>query len=279
MQPFCSKKGNRCDHNKNNFKRPSFLRNAKRRPHVLEEAKRRISDAILDNFKYPELTRLFYHSAADGGSGRHRRSERIEGIFSLALPTLLQTLNLHRMACGAYNNRNEFQFFNYAYLQDKSDQNSSRFKREMAILQKEEFIKVTTRREPNNDGTWRTIEVRIEFTDRIFEILDLMSEFLADREYTSIKFFKKQSKINQKKAKDDFYRVQKFNKSNKPKKIGCQDLSVAVKNVAQTFTKPIMPIKSNNGVEIRDKIRSLVDKGISVKDAIAAVKQQYPPPH
>lgn len=271
--------GNRCDHDKNNFKRPDFLRNAKRRPHVLEESKRRITSAIHDNFRYSEFTGLFYHSAADNKSGRHRRSESVEGILSLALPTLLQTLNLHRMACGFYDNRNQFHYFNYAYLQDKSDQNSSRFKREMAILQAEKIIKVITTRKSNNDGTWRTTSVQIEFTDKIFQMLDLMDDFLRDRETIAIRFHEKQSRLDNNRAKREFYRKKTF-PDKKPSYLKKQtSITVAKQEVSlQSCIKRASVPQSGRGYAIKQRMEQLKHQGFTPIQIMDFLKKEFPPP-
>ena len=271
--------GNRCDHDKNNFKRPNFLRDAKRRPHSLEEAKRRIDQSIDDNFRYPELAGLFYHSAADSGSGRHRRSERIEGIFSLALPTLLQTLNIHRMACGFYDNRNVFHYYDYAYLQDKSDQNSSRFKREMAILQEEKIIKVNTTRQQNNDGSWRTTSVQIEFTDKIFHMLDLIDDFLRDRETIAIKFHEKQSRLDNNKAKRDFYRKKTFPDKKPPYLKKQSSFERAKPEVSlQSCIKRVPTPQAGRGYAIKARMDQLKHQGFTPVQIMDFLKKEFPPP-
>lgn len=273
-QPFV--KGNRCDHDKNNFKKPAFHGVSKRRPHVLEEAKRRIYTSISDHFRYPMYSGLFYHQDQTGrANGRQIRSERIEGVHSLALPTLLQTLNLYRMACGHYDSGNKFHHYNYAYLESQTDQSAARVKREMALLQERGVIKVNTIREQNNDGSWRTTRVEIEFTDKIFEMLDLLPEFLADRETSSIKFHEKQIRLDKNRAKKDLYRKTSFRPD--PKVVN--NHSKGLQSLTTKLTKPYKPTENGRGVKIRDAIQNLVAKGVSLPDAMETVKKLFPPPH
>lgn len=280
-QSQISQKGNRCGHDKNSFKRPEVFGRAKKRPHVLEEAKRRIYAGISDHFRFPAFSGLFYHQDQDGkGNGRHIRSERIEGTHSLTLPILLQHIDLYRMACGHYDNRNQFRFYNYAFIENATDQSSIRVKREMKLLQDRGIIKVITLREQNNDGSWRTPEVRIEFTDKIFEMLELMPEFLKDRETSAIKFHAKQARLDKNQKKREFYRKTSFTppSTGKTSKIS-PTLSPSVQYLAKSVVRGIPQSKPGNGVEVRDKINALVRQGLSVKDAMEIVKQQYPPKH
>lgn len=266
-------KGNRCDHDKNNFKKPTFHGISKRRPHVLEEAKRRIDASVSDHFRYPMYSGLFYHQDETGkANGRQIRSERIEGVHSLALPTLLQTLNLHRMACGYYDNRNEFHFYNYAYIEKTTDQSSIRIKREMRLLQDRGVIKVNPVKEPNNDGSYRTIRVEIEFTDKIFEMLDLLPEFLKDRETSSIKFHEKQERLDRNRQRKSLYRKPSFTSSKRQAK-----QEVGLKSLTDKLIMKTHKVDKGRGLEIRNRINDLIARGMSVADAMEAVKQQYPP--
>lgn len=283
--------GNKCGHDKNSFKKPNYPSNHKRRPHCLEEGKRRLELAILHPFRYPDATGLFFHRNADRPEGREqardmprsnrrRRSEGVEGIFSLALPTLLHTLNLHKMACGFYDSGQNFHYYDYHQLQEISGQTIVRFKREMKFLQDNEIVKVSTIREMTHDGVWRTKETRIEFTDKIFFILGLMSEFLRDRETLAIKFYKKQSNIEKNQKKRDFYRKTSFSASKIIKKdkinpTSTQKLQTSIKGLIRR----VAPESAGNGVEVRDRINALVRQGVSIKDAMEIVKQQYPPKH
>jgi hypothetical protein len=267
------RKGNRCDHDKNNFKRPHFFRDAKRRPHVLEEAKRRIEASIFDHFRYPAYSGLFYHQHENGQTpnGRHIRSERVEGVHSLVLPTLIQSLDLHRMACGYYDNRNKFHFKNYVYLQKQTDQNTIRIKREMAFLQKRGLIKVNTKKEKNTQGQWRTTNVEIEFTDKIFEILDLMNEFLEGREERSLKFYKRQATLDSNQRKREIYRKRAFNKVVKK---GTQGLQ----RVAHKLTNPYPPKQPSRGLEFKNAYANLIHAGLTPQQAIEAIKKKYSSP-
>jgi hypothetical protein len=270
-------KGNRCDHDKNNFKRPSVLRDAKRRPHVLEEAKRRVYDSINDNFRYPEFAGLFFHKAESPSekSSRRRRSERVEGIFSLALPFLLHSLNLQRMACGFYDNRNNFIPYDYSYLENKTEQSSSRIKREMAILQSEEIIKVNTQRELTQDGVWRTKSVTIEFTDKIFRMLDLIPEFLQDRETSAIKFHEKQSRLDKNRQKKENFRKPFFSSTIKKAKQEVGNIG----GIANKIGKPIPKPTRGRGQEIKELYGNLIARGSTPQEAAEIIRTKYPPPH
>lgn len=269
------KQGNRCDHDKNRFKRPRFHEKAKKRPHSLEEAKRRIAASISDNFRYPMFAGLFYHKDEAGKpNGRHIRSERIEGIHGLALPTLLQTLNLHRMACGYYDSHNRFHHYNYAYIENQTEQSSIRVKREMRQLQEAGIIRVSTVKEKNNDGSWRTKSVQIEFTDKIFEMLELMDEFLKDRETIALKFHARQAQIDKKRKKKEIYRKQSF----KPRHVDNRP-ALSCQSIARKLTIPSRGSNSGRGEEIRSAYNTLLSQGRSPQEAAEILRNKYPPPH
>lgn len=263
------KQGNGCNHDKNNFRRPDFTGNGKRRPHVIEEAKRRIEQAVSDIFMFSEFTRVFYHPLKNE-RGRRRRSESVEGTFCLALPMLIHGLNLSRMECGFYKNDNEFHSYDYAYLVNKTNQNYSRIKREMKLLQELGIIKVISTREKTADGAWRTKNVRIEFTDRIFQMLELMDEYLRDRETSDKMFHGKQSRLETERKRLERFRKPYF-KSKPYQAKGLQSLP-------EKLTKrPAMVVKGQ-GLEIREQLNDLVRKGMSVPQAIEALKKLKPPP-
>ncbi len=278
------KGGNRCDHDKNNFKKPAFHGVSKRRPHVLEEAKRRIDTAVSYHFRYPMYSGLFYHQDQDGkANGRQIRSERVEGVHSLALPTLLQTLNLHRMACGHYDNRNQFHYYNYAYLESQTNQSSIRIKREMKLLQDRGVIKVNSIKEMNDDGSWRTISVQIEFTDKIFEMLELIPEFLKDRETSAIKFHDKQARLDKNQKKRDIYRKPAFTPPRSPK---TDKINQTLQPQLQTLTKGMcrltkrpQAVDKGRGMEIRDLYQRLTSQGCTPAEAAEIIRTKYPPPH
>lgn len=273
-------RGNKCGHDKNTFKRPAFHGKAKRRPHSIEEGKRRIDAALNDHFRYPEFSGLFYHQDNDGlPNGKRIRSERREGVHGLALPTLLQSLNLHRMACGHYDNQNQFRFYDYGYLQNQTDQASIRVKREMKLLQDRGVIKVNTRREQNPcTGKWRTIGVSIEFTDKIFQLLDLMPEFLQDREKISGKFYDKEKRKEKKLRKQDIYRKPNFkpSKSGAKPEVGLQSLT---QKLTMNHRKVDKPQSNPRAVQMQKLYGTLVSKGYTPQAAIELIKKTYPPPN
>lgn len=271
--------GNKCGHDKNSFKKPEFLKKGGRRPHCLEEAKRRIELAIQNNFQFESLKEIFYHKAGSTSetgnrraTSRKRRSESVEGIFSLALPMLLQTLNLHKMACGHYDNRQHFHFYDYTYIQNGTDQNSSRVKREMAVLQFHGIINVNTIRELTNDGVFRTVGVQIEFTDKIFSMLNLMDEFLDDRETSMKMFHEKKAKLDKKRQKKSIYRKPSF--SSKDKK-----LTKGLQSLTEKLTNPYKPQQSGRGREINALYTKLLAEGYTAPEAAEIIRKTYPPPN
>jgi hypothetical protein len=273
-----SRKGNRCGHNKDSFKRPKIFREAKRRPYVIEEAKRRVYAALEHNFRFTAFSGLFYHQDENGkGTGRKIRTERVEGTHSLTLPVLLHHLDIHRMACGHYDNRNEFRYYNYAFLENATDQNAIRIKREMKLLKERGILEVVTLREQNNDGSYRTKEVRIEFTDKIFEMLELLPEFLLAREEKAIKFHEKQARLNNNQKKREIYRKTAKFKSKQPKTPN-QNPTLSSK-LQSCIKRPPSDSNAGSGIAIRDKINNLVAKGFSVKDAMELIRNGQAPPH
>jgi hypothetical protein len=271
-------KGNRCGHDRNNLKQFIPPQNYKRRPHSIEEALRRLKEVEDKPNRYGDVTSLFFHSKDKGG--RKKRSERLEASKRLVLITLLYGLNLQKMVFGYYNNRNEFHYFDYAKIQKLTGLSEIRIKRAMKDLQDQEIVKVNPIKQPNNDGSYRTIRVEIEFTDKIFQMLELMPEFLKDRETSSIKFHEKQASLDKKQKKREFYRKNSFTppKSSKNRNLK-PTLSSGLQTLVKGVVRGIPPSKPGHGVEVRDKINSLVRQGLSIKDAMEIVKQQYPPPN
>jgi len=261
--------GNRCNHDKNNFKFFISPHHYKKRPHTIEEALRRLKEIEHTPHKYGSVVELFFHPKSKGG--RKRRSERREANNRLVLAACINALNLQKMALGYYNNRNEFHYSNYAALSLLAGISQIRFKRSMKDLQQIGILKVFSIRQLNQEGHYRTKEVRIEFTDKIFEMLHLMREFLDDREKACIKFTTKQRNLDKKAQKKEFYRHKSFASSRKTK-------NPIIKDLTKRIIKSIAPVQAGNGIEIREKINALISKGISIKDAIAIVRQQYPPP-
>jgi hypothetical protein len=276
------KVGNRCGHDKNNLKRPNFNKKAKRRPHVLEEAKRRIDQAITNIYAFPEFTQIFYHPLKEE-KGRRRRSESVEGSLCLALPTIIHSLDIHRMSCGFYDNQNKFHYYNFAYIENVTDQNYARVKREMKLLQDYGIIKVQTIREQNNDGSWRTTEVRIDLTDKIFQMLELMPEFLKDRETIAKRFHEKQSRLEKNRKKREIYRKPSITpvKAPNPNKINAT-LQPQLQNLTKrlsALTKRPQAVDKGRGIEIRDKLNLLVSKGYSVAEAVELLRKSQAPPN
>jgi len=267
--------GNRCGHDKHRYKKPLFSNSTARRPHVIEESKRRVQQAFSDIYAYPKFTQVFYHPVNLEGGGRRRRSEAIEGTLSLTLTALLHTLNLQKMACGFYDSGNKFHYYNYAWIEKATDQHAARVKREMKVLQDYGIIKVVTNRQRNSDGSWRTIDVRIEMTDKIFMMLDLEDAFTRDRETISIKFHTKQARLDKNRARRDIYRKPSF---SQPKaRASSKDASIALLT-AQLTRRPSNPIKSGRGQEIKDLYLRLTSQGVSPAEAAEIIRNKYPPP-
>jgi len=273
-EPLQVSKGNRCAHDKNHFKKPSFSGTPRRRPHVIEESKRRIQQSFRDIYHYPEFTQVFYHPI-QRDRGRLRRSESIEGTIALTLSTLLHSLNLQKMAVGFYDSGNEFHYYDYGFIERSTSQHAQRIKREMKLLQEYEIIRVITLREKNHDGSWRTKEVRIEFTDKIFLMLDLVDEYLKDRETISLKFHEKQERLERNRAKKSIYRKSSFAPRKAVNSSPDQIKDLAKSMMTPSYKKPIQ----GRGQAIKELYSNLIAKGVTPKDAADIIRNKYPPPH
>lgn len=275
------KQGNRCAHDKNNLKIPEWYGVDKKRPNIIEEANRRIFSNISNKswFRFPEFSGLLYH-LNDEGKGRKIRSERVEGTYSLALPTLLQHLDIHKMACGHYDNRNIFRYYNYSFIKEKTDQTYVRIKREMKLLQDRGIINVINRCEINEDGEYEHIETRIEFTEKIFEMLDLTEEYLRDRETSCEKFHERQSKIDKNKKRLEVFRKKsKFDQKKLNKKSKTYNSNLQIIHLKSKYNQENHLLKKGNGEQVNWQIQNLVAAGHTIAEAFEIVKSQYPPPH
>jgi hypothetical protein len=273
MQELYIKRGNRCDHDKNNLKQFIPPKNYKIRPHSIEEALRRLKEVEDKPNKYGNVIPLFFHPADKGG--RKRRSERLESTKRLVLAALINTLNLQAMAIGYYNNRNEFHYFGYAKLILLTELNASRLKRAMKDLQDMELVKVVSIREKDEKGRYRTREVKIEFTDKIFQMLHLMDEFLKDRETSAIKFHEKQSRLDKNRQKKENFRKPFFSSTIKKAKQEVGNIG----GIANKIGKPIPKPTRGRGQEIKELYGNLIARGSTPQEAAEIIRTKYPPPH
>ncbi len=277
--------GNRCGHDRNQFKKPTLHGGHKRRPHAIEEAKRRIERSVSNIYAFPELSQIFYHPLKNG-KGRRRRSERIEAALSLTLYVLLHLLNLHRMAAGYYDSANTFRFYNYGLIESLTGLSPIRTKRAMALLQALGFIKTFAIRELNHDGSYRTTQVRIEFTDKIFQALEMMPEFLKDRETASIKFYEKQARLDNNRAKKDFYKKPTFtvpekSRNGKKREKAGSIVEILKSGLAGLTNKlSVKPSKGEkgSGEQRTAELNALVRSGLSIPGAFKILSQKYRAP-
>lgn len=305
-------KGNRCGHNKNKIKvSPVFgeTKLRRRRPHVIEEFGRRVRFVALrlrtgisrrdyeGNQDKPlgalswylslyesDGFRGFLHHLHHNKKNRRRRSECVEATLFLVLATLVFGCNLHEMAYGYHDGANRFHYFDYAKLGKDCMVTESRVKRAMKLLKELELVTVTPYYKTLPTGKIITEYTKIELNEEIFNIFGLHDEYLKDREKSTIKFYKKQERLDHNKARRSFYsQKRKFGTSSKPRNIKevLSSSHTDIKTLSKTVIKSMAPQYDNNhGREVRDRIRRLIDRGMSVKDAMAAAsKQTYPPPN
>jgi len=298
--------GNRCGHDKNKIKvspfyRTSTLRN--RSPHVIEESgkrlafiasqlRTRISQDFIDRGKdkpsgmlswYLSLyedrrfLRLLYDIRDDRPS-RRRRSESLEAALFITLGTLISRCNLYKMAYGYFDQRNRFDYFDYARIVKHSGLTLSRVKRAMKVLQDSGLVKVTPIYKTLNDGAKVTDYTVIELSEEVFFMLGLKNEFLDDRETSSIKFHAKQSRLDKKQAKREMFRKPNFSTSKKKAKP-----EVAIQSLAQrlSINRPKVDKVQPNPIAAPSLklYGTLVAKGYTPQQAIELIKKTYPPPN
>lgn len=174
----------------------------KKTPHVIAEAIRRIIAREKTKSYYHNLLPLFYHppKVKDGNTKKSRkyRSEREESMLNILLPHLLHTLNLRRMACGYYterqNSKSPFTYYTPTYFAKKSGLSRVCVLRCLSILRSLGIVRVKKRVEETVRGI-RTKEIRISFSSKIFKMLHLHTDYLKGRKYTLNKFEKKERAI------------------------------------------------------------------------------------
>lgn len=270
-------KGNRCGHDKHNLLRLIRPENHKRRPHSIEEALRRLEEIDNRPNKYGDVTCLFFHAKDKGG--RKRRSERLEATKRLVLSALLNWLGLQKMVFGYYNNRNEFHYFDYSKIQQVTGLSSIRIKRAIKDLKEQEILKVNIKRDLNPfTGEYRTKNVEIELTDKIFQMLELIPEFLADRDSAAKKFYDKQKRMDKKIRRLDIYRKPNF-RASKP----VAKPEVGIKSLTQKLTMNRLKVDkapvNPQGQQAQKMYSILRAKGYSPQEAIELIKKAYPPPN
>lgn len=252
--------GNRCDHNKNKFKKPKFygqLHVNDRRPHSIHEALRAIDHAEERLRAFPKRSRFYlfenerfaslFYRIGKNGKRRYRRSESIESAIFLALRAIIYSTDLYRMACGFYDNRNQFHFYNYGYLEKETNQSEIRIKRGMAVLQEEGLVKVVKVVETLNDGAIRTKEVRIEVSEDVFNMLGVTDQLLKDRQNRHIKWQERQNRLDAKDKHKNLYKPRPLTErrvDNKSRNVdkgmnkGCQSLANRMRPTYQAVYNP-----------------------------------------
>jgi hypothetical protein len=225
--------GNRCGHDRNNFKKPSFYESTGgvfRRPYTIQESLRRIGCIIgfkrlsgnerrrlhassfrkgdegrngreyrrcMSILQKKESAGLFYHLDKTGELRRKKRSESIEASLSLVVRALLYRFDVHTMAYGYRDGNNKTIYLDYHDLKEDTEVSYSRIKKVMRSLQKEGFITVKRIMKQLDNGNWICIETQIHLTDKIFKWLGLEEQLLKDRRYALAQNFKKQTRIDE----------------------------------------------------------------------------------
>lgn len=206
--------GNRCAHDKTSFKKPCFYANRyklARCPHSIEEALRRIDKAEKKLKDFPNRSRvslfeeekfwkLLYHTGKDGKK-RYRRSERLESTIFLCLRIIIKSCELSKMACGFFNNRNKFIYYDYGFLTEQTGLTMSRVKRAMGVLKHEGMLRTDRIVELLDDGSIRNKEVIISVSEDLFLMLGLEKEFSTDRNKKMLKWNEKHNRMQKEKLR------------------------------------------------------------------------------
>jgi hypothetical protein len=295
-------KGNRCDHDKNHFKKPTFYGSSgyqgkrsysiKRACTVLEDilgfksgraGRRHFSELLRDGdktaqgilqlFEEPKLAKLFHHYDDAGEIDRPIRSERVESAYALVTRTLINGVDLRTMAFGFWDNKaNRQVYFNYDDIAGKTGLTKSRIQRAITLLKEIGLVTVNRVVQTLSDGKIIHKQTQIFLSEDIFALLGLRQEMLEDRRYAMIKWDKEQRKLEDRKKYLDSYR-------KPPSKKVYNNHAQGLQRLTHKMTTPYAPKNAGNGLKIRDAIQTLVSKGVSLPDAIEAVKKLYPPPH
>jgi len=295
--------GNRCGHDKNNFKVPPLFGKTKsgtRLPHSISECGKRLQylasrirggisrkdinreklkptgmlQWFISLYDNPKFLGFLYHCHPLTPS-RKRRSESLEAIIFITLGTIISRLNLYKMAYGFFDGANEFVYFDYARIAKESGISIIRVKRSMKILQASGFFKVIEIKKTLNDGKIINIATQIHATDVVFDFLGLMPEFLKDRETSAIRFHEKQSRLDNNKAKREFYRKKTFpdKKPSYLKKVA-PSLQPSVQNCVKRVSAP----QSGRGYAIKARMEQLKHQGFTPVQIMDFLKKEFPPP-
>ena len=303
-------RGNRCGHRRDKVVLPMFLRKAAKRnkhPLSIEQAIKGVRNAVrwfrssrkkrkglyqtnkLDVQGVQSLERavllfsdervrgLFFHDTETRAS-RKRQRRRSEGLESLVLFTLSALFNyvcLRTMAIGVRHDPRNFTFADYAYIANKTGCSETRIKRAMSILQKMGLVTVKNIIHTLDDGHIITLRTEIYLSEDAFYMLGLKDQFLSDREYAVQKYEQKIRAIEDKERRKEIFKPRPLSYQRQLQKDAKQQDTV--QNLARTLKRPTTPLSPGHGVEIREKIKTLVDRGFSVSEAMEIVRQQSPP--
>jgi hypothetical protein len=214
--------GNRCGHDKKNYRFPTFKANHQRRYHVIEELKRKITQSHLSyDFQSETLGKLYYRA-----NGRKRRSEAKESILTLVLYALIHDCNLHNMQYGQYiHHSNTFNNYDYGYIQKVTGCSEIRIKRSIEVLKFLGWVTVQPIIKELNDGHFITEKVMIILSDDIFKTFGLYEEFLKDRERVSIRFHKRNLIASNNERRKNLYIPRRIMKDKSDIKNPIRDLS------------------------------------------------------
>lgn len=239
--------GNRCGHNKNNFKKPPFYGSSGYKGRRSFSIKRSIetlnaiifhrsssergarfrnllrervhsSLRIMELFENKRLKELFFHDPkSEGENSRAIRSESVEATNGIVEQIIIDGVDLRTMAFGFFDyEANKQVYFDYNYIVRKSGLSLSRVQRAITRLKKLNLItvdRIVTKSE--FDGKFKHKETRIYVSPEIFTLLGVEEQFLKDRSYAETEHRKKMDKINLRKAyleKNKFYNTEKNKK-------------------------------------------------------------------
>jgi hypothetical protein len=228
-------------------------------------------------FNNEMLGRLLYHHDKNG---RKRRTEAVEGALFLALGTIIDGLDLHKMQYGYYDPNNNFIYYNYSDILKKSAGllTESRLDEAMSLLKALGFLTVTCIYKTLHDGRIITVETRIEVSDDVFKMLGIYEQFLKDRGHAASRFYKRE-KIN--KAREKYLSINvpslPYDRKRKPLKDGIHTLS-------HKMTTPYKPAEPGHGQQMQDMMKTCISSGMTIQEAAAHVKAKFypspqPPPH
>lgn len=263
--------GNRCGHTSNNFRRPTYIRDTKRRSHSIQEAMRRLIYSETHRYYFPQLGQIIYNA---NRGGRLRRSEFREAATALILSALLKDISLYAMAFGYFDNQEKFHYYNYERLKNVTGLSDKRICSVMKRLQELEIVKVTRILDERENGKIITKKVIIKLTDKIFEMLELTNEFLKDRQDDTVKHQKIEARLNKKRKQLECFKPRsKFITKTKP------ITSNVIKRVPKAISNGFSP-ETNRQVAgmCLSLLKSHPHLGSKERYALACQKIGVPPP-